>query len=112
NEPNVYTNASYLSGEWPPQIKNPLMFLKVYWNLTQVHKRAYAILKRAYPDLHVGISMNMANARAKDERDIIGSMMAYSANYLWNRWFLNRIRKQQDFIGLNYYMTDYYESFR
>jgi len=28
--------------------------------------------------------------------------------YFWNWWFLNRIRKYQDFVGFNYYFTDYY----
>jgi beta-glucosidase len=28
--------------------------------------------------------------------------------YFWNWWFMNRIRKQQDFVGINYYFTDYY----
>jgi beta-glucosidase len=32
--------------------------------------------------------------------------------YWWNWWFLNRIRKQQDFIGFNYYFTDYYQNFK
>src|SRR3990167_7518539 len=28
--------------------------------------------------------------------------------YFWNWWFYRRIRKQQDFVGFNYYNTDYY----
>jgi len=28
--------------------------------------------------------------------------------FFWNWWFYNRIRKTQDFIGFNYYFTDYY----
>ena len=28
--------------------------------------------------------------------------------YVWNWWFFNRIRNQQDFVGFNYYFTDYY----
>ena len=29
--------------------------------------------------------------------------------YAWNWWFLNRINRFQDFVGINYYFTDYYE---
>jgi beta-glucosidase len=28
--------------------------------------------------------------------------------YVWNWWFLNRIKNQQDFVGFNYYFSDYY----
>jgi beta-glucosidase len=29
--------------------------------------------------------------------------------YFWNWWFLNRIQAYQDFVGFNYYFTDYYQ---
>jgi beta-glucosidase len=35
-------------------------------------------------------------------------MVARAAAYVWNWWFLNRIRGQMDFVGLNYYFTTYY----
>ncbi len=28
--------------------------------------------------------------------------------YFWNWWFFRRVRKEMDFIGFNYYFTDYY----
>jgi beta-glucosidase len=28
--------------------------------------------------------------------------------YSWNWWFYNRINKYQDFVGFNYYFSDYY----
>jgi beta-glucosidase len=31
--------------------------------------------------------------------------------YAWNWWYLNRIRKYQDFVGFNYYFSDYYTEF-
>ncbi len=32
--------------------------------------------------------------------------------YAWNWFFLRRIRRQQDFVGFNYYYTDYYKNWR
>jgi beta-glucosidase len=32
--------------------------------------------------------------------------------YGWNWWFLNRINKYQDFVGFNYYFTDYYKGLK
>jgi beta-glucosidase len=61
NEPNVYASFSYLTGEWPPQKKNPLLFIKVYWNLAQAHRRAYYLLKHHKPSLQIGIAAQLAN---------------------------------------------------
>ena len=32
--------------------------------------------------------------------------------YFWNWWWLNRVRNHVDFIGCNYYFTDYYKGFK
>src|SRR5262249_55831933 len=31
--------------------------------------------------------------------------------YFWNWWFVNRVKRYQDFVGFNYYFTDYYRGF-
>jgi beta-glucosidase len=112
NEPNVYTSLSYLTGEWPPQIKSPLMALMVYRNLVKTHKYTYSILKKYNPDLQVGIAANMSNALPKDGKNILSKIVARAANYGWNWYFVNRIKRRQDFIGFNYYMTHYYDGFK
>jgi beta-glucosidase len=111
NEPNVYAAISYLAGEWPPQQKNLVKSVTVYWHLALAHRRAYAALKRTEPTLQVGVAMSMQNGQPKRSRNPFSPMTAYAANYIQNRWFLSRIRKQQDFIGINYYATDYYNGF-
>lgn len=111
NEPNVYTTYSYLTGEWPPQIKKPLLAFKVYRNLVRAHRRAYAVIKQVEPAVRVGIAMNMANNQSKRGRNPLSPLVAHMANYGWNRWFLNRIKKQTDFIGINFYNTNYYQGF-
>jgi beta-glucosidase len=108
NEPNVYASFGYLTGEWPPQIKSKWMFLKVYWNLAKAHRRAYAILKASIPNSQVGVAMQLANIQAKRPHNIFDGSTTKWMRYFWNWWFLNRIRKSQDFIGINYYFTDYF----
>jgi beta-glucosidase len=108
NEPNVYASFSYLNGQWPPQIKKPLMFIRVYWNLAMAHRRAYAILKRQHPSLMIGIAHQLANIQAKRPNSMLDEMATKFMRYWWNWWFINRIRRHQDFLGLNYYFTDYY----
>ena len=107
NEPNVYASFSYATGEWPPQRKNPLLMLHVYANLARAHKRAYAVLKAANPNLQVGIAAQLGDVRPIKPTSVVSKLMVKALQYAWNWWFLNRIRKQQDFIGVNYYFTDY-----
>lgn len=108
NEPNVYTSLSYLSGEWVPQEKNLWKFLKVYWNLTRVHKKSYKILKKKKPSLQIGVAAQLGNIQAKNSHNIFDKLSTKIMRYFWNWWFLLRIKNQQDFVGFNYYFTDYY----
>jgi beta-glucosidase len=108
NEPNDYASFSYQLGQWPPQEKNPFSFLKVYWNLMSAHRVAYKILKKANPRLQIGAAQQLANIQAKNPHDLLDELSTKLMRYFWNWWYLYRIRRYQDFVGLNYYFTDYY----
>ncbi len=112
NEPNVYTSFSFVSGEWPPQKKNWITATKVYWNLVLAHKRSYKILKKVKPSIMIGVASQLANIQAKRPHNIWDEVTTKWMRFLWNWWYLNRIRNQQDFIGFNYYFTDYYRHFK
>jgi beta-glucosidase len=107
NEPNVYTGFSYGAGEWPPQTKNPVTALRVYKNLVTAHKRAYRIIKAAAPDTQVGIAAQLADSHPLKPHSLVNKVSVGLALYGWNWWFLNRITQTQDFIGVNYYFTEY-----
>jgi len=92
NEPNIYTSNSYLKGIWPPQVKSIFKYFKVVNNLAKAHKLAYRSLRLIDLDCQVGISKN--NIYFKNIPFV---------GYFWNRYFLNKIKDCQDFIGLNYY---------
>lgn len=112
NEPNVYTTFGYITGEWPPQEKN---FIKAVWvslNLVKAHKKAYKIFKKNHPHIQIGIAAQLANIQAKRPHNLIDEAVTKVMRYGWNWWFLRRIRSQQDFVGFNYYFTDYYKYFK
>lgn len=111
NEPNVDTVFAYLLDLHPPAKRSLWKFLKVYWNLTRVHKKTYKILKKKKPTLQIGVSAQLANIQAKRPHNYIDLISTQWMRYFWNWWFLIRIRKYQDFIGLNYYFSDYYKGF-
>lgn len=108
NEPNVYASFSYQLGQWPPQEKNPLSMVRVYWNLVRAHRSAYYLLKHENHKLQIGVAAQLANIQSKNPHDLFGEMSTKLMRYLWNWWFLNRIKREQDFVGVNYYFTDYY----
>ncbi len=92
NEPNVYASNSYLKGNWPPQKKSIFKYQKVINQLIKAHQLAYKSLHLIDLDCQVGIAKN----------NIYFENIPF-ADYFWNKYFLNRIKDQQDFIGLQYY---------
>jgi beta-glucosidase len=108
NEPNNYVTFGFILKRWPPQEGNAYHGSVVYWNLVRAHKRAYKILKKRHPEMQIGIANQLANIQAKRPHNFFDEVSTKVMRYLWNWWFLRRIRKQQDFIGFNYYFTDYY----
>ncbi|HJP96584.1 MAG TPA: family 1 glycosylhydrolase [Candidatus Saccharimonadales bacterium] len=106
NEPTVYAGLSYQTGEWPPQRKNPLLCLRVLRNLVKAHKRAYQIAKTQAPHIQVGVAAQLAEMRPV-KNNILNMLTVRLREYGWNWWFLDRIKNQQDFIGLNFYFTEY-----
>lgn len=109
NEPNVYASHSYAMGWWPPQSVSWLETSRVYLNLVSAHKRAYKILKSKKATLNIGIAQQLANIQAKRPHNVFDQVMTKWMRFFWNWWFYNRINKEQDFIGFNYYFTDYYK---
>ncbi|OGF62730.1 hypothetical protein A3C77_02640 [Candidatus Giovannonibacteria bacterium RIFCSPHIGHO2_02_FULL_45_13] len=111
NEPEIYTMNSYLRGKWPPaspvgrpQKKLFFKFLKVYRNLAEAHKKVYTIIHSTWvSDTQVGITKN---------NSYFEGWPAPILNYVWNNWFLNKIRHHQDFIGLNYYFHNRIKGFK
>ena len=100
NEPNIYASNSYLKGNWPPaspsqggpQQKSIFKYQKVINQLIKAHQLAYRSLHLIDLDCQVGIAKN----------NIYFENIPF-AKYFWNSYFLNKIKDQQDFIGLQYY---------
>ena len=109
NEPNVYASFSFGTGEWPPQEKSWLKMIWVYNNLKIAHKKAYKIIKKTHPKISVGIAQQLADIQPFRPGNWLDEVCVKTMRYAWNWWFLNRIKNQQDFVGVNYYFTDYYK---
>jgi len=105
NEPNVYCLMSYLVGHWPPEHMNVLETVRVYRNLAAAHSRSYDIIKAANPSIQVSTAMNLSKSYAVNPHNPINRVVVWFQDYLWNWWFLNAVKRRQDFVGVNFYTT-------
>jgi beta-glucosidase len=102
NEPEVYAQMGFNRGTWPPFKKSKLKMVKVFHNLIKAHNAAYRAIKQVVPEGKVGIAKNNVYYEPY-QNTWINRMVCSFSNYFGNEYFLNRIKHELDFIGLNYY---------
>jgi len=102
NEPDVHTSFSYLLGEWTPEKKNPLLAIRAYHKLIKAHNQAAVAIKSVWPDAQIGISKHQVYFEMA-KPTLVNRIIKAAADWPWNFYFLNRIDKHQDFIGMNSY---------
>jgi beta-glucosidase len=107
NEANTYSGFGYKTGEWPPQHKSGWQTLKVYYNLALAHRIAVRTLKEQHGHLLFGAAHQCNHVVATRKNNITDRLMVWIQKYYWNWWYLNRINRTQDFVGINFYFTDY-----
>lgn len=111
NEPNSYAAASFTEGRWPPGKHNPISTVRVMYNLKLAHKRIYKLIKARHPKVLIGMANQCRDIRPKRPNNLLDRIVCRWAAYIWNWWILDRTKRQQDFIGFNYYFTDYLKGF-
>jgi len=90
NETNCFAYISYAWGVWPPQHNNMAEADCVREVLVQAHKIACRIIKEANPQAKVSIAENIGWQEGKwDDK--------------WNYQFLDAVREEIDFVGVNHY---------
>jgi len=104
NEPAIYTSKSYLEHDWPPALENKPKALKVYLNLLHAHKKVYKASTKVNRKFKIGIAENFAHIYAGDNAQL--SKVSASLMARGNDFFVARIKRQLDFIGVNYYFSN------
>ncbi len=103
NEPLNYASIGYLEGRWAPKKRNPILFLKVVKNQIKTHKKVYEVFHKSKPDVKVGNAECYCFFEPANPNSFLDKFSTRISQYFWNEWFLNKIKKHLDFIGLNYY---------
>ena len=102
NEPGVVASHAYWKGTWPPQKKSFFACISTLRVLIKAHRQAYTTIKKISPHAQVGIATHQV-AFEVAHPTLYNKFLRTIAHYFWNEWFLNKIIRHQDFIGLNFY---------
>lgn len=102
NEPLVWAGNGYINGIWPPFIRSYSRYFRTTRNLVHAHKAAYQVIKAERTEISVSIAKHNMYFRATNLNPI-NHLSASVSSWFWNRLFLNKIRHELDFIGLNLY---------
>lgn len=111
NEANMYAIESHFLKEFPPANGGLFKTLITYKNLALAHRIAYRTMTRRHAHLSVGIVHQMVDYRPKNESKLFDKLLSWMLNQFVNWWFLKRCRNF-DFVGLNYYRTEYIKWFK
>ncbi|MEX0869900.1 MAG: family 1 glycosylhydrolase, partial [Candidatus Spechtbacterales bacterium] len=102
NEPLIYSMLCYSWGVFPPHKKSWISFIRVARNMVKAHKGAYRIIKEQNSEAQIGLAKNN-NYFEPYKNQPPSRVVAFFVDYVWNKWFLNKINKEQDFVGINHY---------
>jgi beta-glucosidase len=101
NEPEIYALNSYYRGRWTPQKKGIFNFYFSMKSLVKAHQRAYRAIKKITPLSMVGVVCNLSDFKSSE--GVVNAMLKIIFERFWNHRFLQRVDRQLDYIGLNFY---------
>lgn len=100
NEPVTTVAPGYVLGVWPPFRKNLWLAKRAMDNLVTAHKLVYRILHEIKSSARVGVVMAMMKYEAEGWGT---GMLAKYLDRTVNHDFLDRVRDELDWVGVNYY---------
>jgi beta-glucosidase len=105
NEPVLYASLAFKEGKWPPQENNILKSARVALNLISAHKKSAKVLLKFRQDYKIGIAHNVVDFYRGDDRFSTRLNVKF-LTFFNNFFFLDRIKKYLDFVGVNYYFAE------
>ena len=102
NEPMVPLGMGYLSGEFPPGLRNPWKFWRALSNLAKAYKKTYAFIHGRYPNAQVGISY-LYNWYEIGSSGFLEKIVGKIAKWYRIDLLGNKIKNHQDYVGVDYY---------
>jgi len=104
NEPEVYTACSYIMEMWPPAERNFFRAWRVMNNLATAHNRTAKIIHGMNRRYKVSIAKHSLRVYPGDKA-VLSRASAKVAQYFADDYFLKKVVKNCDFLGVNYYQS-------
>jgi beta-glucosidase len=105
NEPEIYAHESYLMGHWPPSRTSKVELLRVINNLAYAHRATAAAIHGINRRYKVSVAKNSAYIYPGDNA-ALSKKSAEIMQYAQDDYFLKKVIKSCDFLGVNYYMSN------
>lgn len=105
NEPEVYAKQSYLDGRWPPGKLSKRSMVTVLNNLATAHNKASKLIHGMNRRYKVSVAKNSVYIYAGDDAKL-SVWSAGGRQYFQDDYFLKKVYKQCDFLGVNYYFSE------
>lgn len=105
NEPDIYARESYRSGNWPPNRTSNWQMFRVLNNLAYAHRQVAKRLHSMNRRYKVSIAKNSAYSYAGDTA-WLSHASATVLQYMQDDYFLRKVVKHCDFLGVNYYFSN------
>ncbi len=107
NEPMVLVLMGYLQGVWPPGLKSTRQAMRAAHRLVLWHRMAHAAIRAADPAMLLGVAKHWIDFRPLDPGKTSHRLGSRLQHRLFNRWYLEQVKGESDFIGINYYARQY-----
>lgn len=105
NEPEVYAHESYLLGNWPPNVTSKRMLWSVVKNLAYAHNQVADAIHAINRRYKVSIAKNSCYFYAGDDA-LLSRKSTDFMQYLQDDYFLKKVAKRCDFLGVNFYFSN------
>lgn len=105
NEPEVYAYESYHLGNWPPNKTSKMDVWRIFNNLARAHNQVADLAHSLSRRYKVSVAKNSNYFYAGDNA-ALSRRYTDIAQYFQDDYFLKKIVKKCDFLGVNYYFSN------
>jgi beta-glucosidase len=105
NEAEIYAYESYMSAHYPPAYSSKRKFIRVVKNLAYAHNQTSKMLHKMNRRYKVSIADNSAYFYAGDD-SLLSRRAADFMQFWQDDYFLRKVIKTCDFLGVNYYFSN------
>ena len=105
NEPDTYVAQGYIELHFPPQTYSLAKAWRVYRNLATAHNRAARAIHAISPRFKVSVAKNSPYFYPGDDA-WLSKLSALCMQYVQDDYFIKKVIRQCDFLGVNYYFSN------